>query len=155
MADVLRHLYKKTISLLSQPQSHLLPEADLEGRRLGRFFHELLGVPQVSFTLSLGLCFSICKRMWLSGVISLDYFLSPQIHSYGGTSGKEPACQFRRRKRRELDPWVRKSPGEGNGNPLQASILAWKVLRTEETGRLQSIALQRVGYELETEHTQM
>ena len=74
MADVLRHLYKKTISLLSQPQNHLLPEADLEGRRLGRFFHELLGVPQVSFTLSLGLCFSICKRMWLSGVISLDYF---------------------------------------------------------------------------------
>ena len=113
MAGALRHLYKKTISLLSQPQSHLLSGADLEGRRLWRFFREFFGEPQVSFTLSLGLCFSIRKRMWLSGVISLDYsgFLwDPQTHSYGGTSGKEPACQFRRCKRHEFDPWVRKSP---------------------------------------------
>ena len=28
----------------------------------------------------------------------------------GGTSGKEPACQFRRHKRRRFDPWVRKIP---------------------------------------------
>ena len=26
----------------------------------------------------------------------------------GGPSGKEPACQSRRHKRRRLDPWVRK-----------------------------------------------
>ena len=32
----------------------------------------------------------------------------------GGTSGKEPACQCRRHKRRGFDPWVRK-----HGNPLQ------------------------------------
>ena len=28
----------------------------------------------------------------------------------GGTSGKEPACQRRRRKRHRFDPWVRKIP---------------------------------------------
>ena len=28
----------------------------------------------------------------------------------GGTSGKEPACQCRRGKRRGFDPWVRKIP---------------------------------------------
>ena len=28
----------------------------------------------------------------------------------GGPSGKEPACQSRRCKRRELDPWVGKIP---------------------------------------------
>lgn len=74
MACVLGHLYKKTISSLPQPQSHLLPEADLEGGRLGRFFHELPGEPRVNFMLSVGLCFSVYKRMWFSGVISLGCF---------------------------------------------------------------------------------
>ena len=32
-----------------------------------------------------------------------------------GFSGKEPACQCRRLR---FDPWVRRSPGEGNGNLL-------------------------------------
>ena len=38
-------------------------------------------------------------------------------------SSKEFACQCRRHKRCGLDPWVRRSPGEGNGNPLQSSFL--------------------------------
>ena len=38
-------------------------------------------------------------------------------------SGKEPTCQCIRCKRREFDTWVRRSPGEGNGNPLQYSCL--------------------------------
>ena len=38
-------------------------------------------------------------------------------------SGKEPACQCRRQKRRSFHSWVRKIPGEGNGNPLQCSCL--------------------------------
>ena len=40
----------------------------------------------------------------------------------GGTSGKEPACQFRRCRRREFDPWRRKLqptpvflPGKSHG----------------------------------------
>ena len=42
-------------------------------------------------------------------------------------------------------PGSGRSPGEGNGNPLH--ILAWEVPWTEEPGRLQSIASQRVGYD--------
>ena len=35
-------------------------------------------------------------------------------------SGKESTCQCRRHG---FNPWVRKIPGEGNGNPLQYSFL--------------------------------
>ena len=41
----------------------------------------------------------------------------------GGGSGKEPVCQCRRRERLRFDPWVRKIPGGGHGNPLQFSYL--------------------------------
>ena len=43
----------------------------------------------------------------------------------GGTSGKEPACQFRRCKRHDTDstPGSARSSGEGNSNPLQYSCL--------------------------------
>ena len=37
-----------------------------------------------------------------------------------------------------------RSPGGGHGNPL--SILAWRIPRTEEPGRLQSMGLQRVRH---------
>ena len=40
-----------------------------------------------------------------------------------GTSGKESACQCRRQKRCGFDPWGRKIPGGGNGNPLQYPCL--------------------------------
>ena len=40
-----------------------------------------------------------------------------------GASSKEPACQCRRHKRRWFDSWVGRSPGGGNGNPLQCSCL--------------------------------
>ena len=56
-----------------------------------------------------------------------------------------------------------RSPGGGNGNPLQNSwlgnltdrgawsrILAWEISQTEEPGGLQSIMLQRVGHNLAT-----
>ena len=42
-------------------------------------------------------------------------------------------------------PGSGKSPGEGNGNPLQYS--AWKMPRTEEPDRLQYMVLQRVGHD--------
>ena len=35
-----------------------------------------------------------------------------------------------------------------------SSILAWKITRTEESGRLQSVKLQRVGYDLGTKQKQ-
>ena len=39
-------------------------------------------------------------------------------------SGKESACQ---RGRRGFDPWVGKTPGEGNGNSLQYSCLDYSM----------------------------
>ena len=47
-----------------------------------------------------------------------------------GSDGKESACNVG-----DLGsiPGSRRSPGEGNGNPLQ--ILAWEIPRTEEPGR--------------------
>ena len=39
----------------------------------------------------------------------------------GDASGKESACQCRRCKRLKFNSWVRKTPGEGNGNLLQYS----------------------------------
>ena len=48
----------------------------------------------------------------------------PQIRDFpGGPSGKEPSCQCKRCKRHKFNPWFRRSPGEGNGNPLQYSCL--------------------------------
>ena len=49
-------------------------------------------------------------------------------------------------------PGLGRSPGGGNGNPLQCSCL--KIPWTGEPGGLQSMALQRVGHALVTEHTQ-
>ena len=60
-----------------------------------------------------------------------------------GTSGKELACQGRRRKRCRFNPGSGKSPGNGNGNPVHYS-LPW----TEEPARLQSMGLQRFGRDL-------
>ena len=37
----------------------------------------------------------------------------------GGASGEEPVCQYRRHERHDSIPVSGKSPGEGNGNPLQ------------------------------------
>ena len=50
-------------------------------------------------------------------------------------------------------PGLGRSPGEGNGNPLQYSCL--KNPRTEEFGRLQSMGSQRVRHNWATEHAHM
>jgi len=47
-----------------------------------------------------------------------------------------------------LIPGLERSPGEENGNPLQYS--GWEIPWTEESGGLQSMGLQRVGYDLAT-----
>ena len=52
-------------------------------------------------------------------------------------------------------PGSGRSPGEGNGNPLQYScvenpmdsILAWRIPWTEEPGGLQYMGSQRVGHD--------
>ena len=41
----------------------------------------------------------------------------------GGASGKESTCQYRRHRDMGLLPGSGRSPGVGNGNPLQYSCL--------------------------------
>jgi len=53
----------------------------------------------------------------------------------GGTSGKEPACQYRRHKRSGFDPWVWKIPWRSAQQPIPVFLPAespW----TEELGGL-------------------
>ena len=63
----------------------------------------------------------------------------------GGTSVKEPAYQCRRPRRLLF-------PSLGQGDPLEegmtthSSILAWRILWTEEPGGIQSKGSQRVGH---------
>ena len=68
----------------------------------------------------------------------------------GVTSGKEPTYQCRRYKRYEFDPWVRKIPGGGHGNPLQYSCLENPM--DKELGGLQFTGSQRVGHDWATKH---
>ena len=70
----------------------------------------------------------------------------------GGTSGKEPACQWRRHKKRGSSPWIWVG-SMGWEDPLEeatathSQILAWKIPQTEEPGGLQSIVSQRVRHD--------
>ena len=50
--------------------------------------------------------------------ISKNDALLVSLHDFpGGTSGKEPACQCRRRKRRQFDHWVGKVPWRSKWQP--------------------------------------
>ena len=68
-------------------------------------------------------------------------------------SGEESACQWVGKE--TLEPQVRSLDWE---DPLKqemavhSSILAWKILWTEESGRLQSMGLQTVRHNLVTEY---
>ena len=45
-----------------------------------------------------------------------------------------------------LDPWFGKIPPEDE-MATHSNILAWKIPRTEEPGRLQSMGSERVGHD--------
>ena len=51
-----------------------------------------------------------------------------------------------------LIPALGRFPGGGHGNHF--SILAWRILWTEEPGRMQSTVLKRIGHDLATEPQQ-
>ena len=74
-----------------------------------------------------------------------------RLGSPGSFSDKEPACRCRRHKKRGFDPWVRKIPWRRKWQ-THSSILAWRILRTEEPGGLKSMGSQRVKHGLATEH---
>ena len=72
------------------------------------------------------------------------FFLILSHHSSqgfpGGASGKEAACQCRRRKRHRFHPWVGKIPWRSMA--MHSSILACRIPWTEEPGELQPMGLQ-------------
>ena len=67
------------------------------------------------------------------------------VCSWGGTSGKEPACQCKRRKRRRFQSLGWEDPLE-NEVATHSSILAWRISWTEEPGGLQAIGSQRARH---------
>ena len=71
---------------------------------------------------------------------------------FAGDSVVESSCQA---ADVGLIPGWGRSLGEGNGNPLQYSCLGKPMDREEEPGKLQSMMLQRVGYNLATTGQQM
>ena len=62
------------------------------------------------------------------------------FYKLGGTSSKEPACQFRRHERHGFDPWVRKIPWKKTWQP---TLLPGESPWTEEPGGLQSMGSQK------------
>ena len=60
-------------------------------------------------------------------------------------SGKELACQFRRRKRSGQASLSGEDPQE-EGTATHSSILVWRIPKTEEAGGLQSMGSQKVGH---------
>ena len=63
-----------------------------------------------------GVILRLCKDLDWSNIV-------PGKGFPGGTEVKKFTCQCRRWKRLRFDPWVRKIPEGGNGNPLQYSCL--------------------------------
>ena len=55
-------------------------------------------------------------------------------------SSKESTCQHRRYKRQRLDPWVGKTPEEGNGNPFQHSCLEKSMDRGAQQATVHGVA---------------
>ena len=60
----------------------------------------------------------------------------------GGSDGTQSACNA---GDPDSIPGSGRSPGEGNGNPLQ--YFAWRIQWTEEPGGLQSVESQRVRHD--------
>ena len=87
----------------------------------------------------------------LSGLFyAASRFWAPSVLQWrfpGGSDGKASACNV---GDPGSVPGLGRSPGEGNGNPLQYSCL--KIPWTEEPGRLQSMGSQRVGPDWATSH---
>ena len=68
-----------------------------------------------------------CKRVGHNFLVVARRWNWKLVQAWSGLlrwhSGKETCCQCRRCKRCQFDPELGRSPGEGNGNPLQYSCL--------------------------------
>ena len=59
-----------------------------------------------------------CTAFWRKKVVwTLMFFIEMGWGFPGGTSGKEPACQYRKHKRRGFDSWVGKIPWRRKWQP--------------------------------------
>ena len=63
---------------------------------------------------------------------------------------KEFSCQCRRHKSLRFSHWVRKIPWRRKWQPTP--VFFWEIPWTEESGRLQSMELQRVRHDWATKH---
>ena len=66
------------------------------------------------------------EQVWRDAYIDICLDLHMLLQLPCWHSGKESACQCRRRGRRGFDPWVGKIPLE-NGTATHSSILAWRI----------------------------
>ena len=86
----------------------------------------------------------ICLENILPISIQLSIISIPLLGFPGGSNSKESTCQCRRCKRRGFHHWSGKSPGVGDGNPLQYFCLQNSTDR--EARQVQSMGLQRVRH---------
>ena len=61
--------------------------------------------------------------MYINWYVCIYIFIYIHLGFPGGTSGKEPACQYRRHKRCRFNPWVGKIPWRKAWRPFQYSCL--------------------------------
>ena len=110
------------------------------------------------------------KALMCVALVFIDSFIKHLLWTQGGDfpgglSGKEPACQGRRRKQetwvpscgkiplRRKIPW-REDPLEEE-MPTHSNILAWKTNGQEEPGGLQSVGSQSISHDLTHAWTQV
>jgi len=86
-------------------------------------------------------CYLFKQRTCFCSPSMATLSMNSGLSSSDGSDGKESACNAG-----DLGsiPWLGRSPGEENGNPLH--ILACRIPWTEEPGGLPSIGLQRVRH---------
>ena len=85
-------------------------------------------------------------RIYINFMCMWTVFRYPSLCLTGCSDGKEPACNA---GDPGFDHWVGKNLPK-KGMTTHSSILAWRITWTEEPDRLQSMQLQRVGYDWAT-----
>ena len=106
-------------------------------------FTFLLTVLEGSFFSTFSPVFVICCLFYNSHFDSCEEIVHCGFYlQYGGTTGKEPACQCRRHKWHRFDPWVRKTPWRRAWQPTPV-LLPGESPWTEESVRLWSMELQK------------
>ena len=117
------------------PQSSRMAQESEQGRSCNIFYdltfkataHHFSLIPLITETNVGGTYIRVQIPSWRLAATFSTYLLSAKLT--GGTSGKEPTCQCRRRETR--------ARSLGQGNPLEAgaathsSILAWRIPWTE------------------------